>query len=198
MLLSFRKIVHPESRKGILVEKEKNERERPAKSGGKKGLIIGLLLAVMLGAGGFYGSYSGLVPLPLGVRQPPDQARAQTAAQDSAPRETTSALEGGATPEGTAFVDLKPMVISLGEKAANNYLRLHATLEVAPARKPLVTMLIPRVMDVLNEYLRAVTPADIENPAMMGRLRAQLLHRVQLVTGADAVRDLLIVEFVLS
>ena len=181
-----------------MAEKEKNEREKPAKSGGKKGLIIGLVLAILLGAGGFYGSYSGLVPLPFGAGQPPEKDRAQTAARDPASGESTPAPEGGATPEGTAFVDLKPMVISLGEKAANNYLRLHATLEVATAKKQLVTMLIPRVMDVLNEYLRAVTPADIENPAMMGRLRAQLLHRVQLVTGADAVRDLLIVEFVLS
>ncbi len=168
-------------------EKKKTEQEQSARPGGKKGLILGALMAVVLGAAGFYGSYSGLIPLP--ARGKPAQA-----SQDVTP----APPEIAGTLKGTAFVDLKPMVISLGERAGNNYLRLHVTLEVSAAGQTLVKMLTPRIMDVLNEYLRAVTPADIEDPAMMGRLRAQMLRRVQVVTGSDAVRDLLIIEFVLS
>jgi flagellar FliL protein len=57
---------------------------------------------------------------------------------------------------------------------------------------------MPRVIDVLNGYLRAVEPGDFDDPAILGRLRAQMLRRVQIVTGTERVRDLLIMEFVLN
>jgi flagellar FliL protein len=54
------------------------------------------------------------------------------------------------------------------------------------------------VLDVLNTYLRAVQARDIEDPAALARLRAQMLRRIQVVTGDGQVRDLLITEFVLN
>ncbi|MEL7416552.1 MAG: flagellar basal body-associated FliL family protein, partial [Pseudomonadota bacterium] len=56
----------------------------------------------------------------------------------------------------------------------------------------------PRISDVLNTYLRAVSLDELENPAAMLRLRAQMLRRIQLVTGEGRVRDLLISEFILN
>ena len=61
-----------------------------------------------------------------------------------------------------------------------------------------MTQLTPRVMDVLNSYLRAVEVSDLEDPSALIGLRAQMLRRIQLVTGDGRVRDLLIMEFVLS
>jgi flagellar FliL protein len=77
-------------------------------------------------------------------------------------------------------------------------LRFSAQLEVSPQYVEDVTKLIPRVMDVLNSYLRAVSLADIEDPGALVSLRAQMLRRVQLVTGEGRVRDLLVMEFVLN
>ena len=57
---------------------------------------------------------------------------------------------------------------------------------------------MPRILDVLNTYLRAVEVRDLEQPASLARLRAQMLRRVQVVTGEGRVRDLLITEFVLN
>jgi flagellar FliL protein len=51
---------------------------------------------------------------------------------------------------------------------------------------------------VLNGYLRAVDAADLEDPAALVRVRAQMLRRVQLVTGEGRVRDLLVTEFLLN
>jgi len=96
--------------------------EDGAKKGGK-GMIVGLGLAVVLGGGGFFAAYSGMVP---GL--------------------------GGGEP----------------------------------------------ILDVLNTYLRAVELRDVENPAAMTRLRAQMLRRVNIVTGEGRVNDLLITEFVLK
>jgi flagellar FliL protein len=57
---------------------------------------------------------------------------------------------------------------------------------------------MPRILDVLNSYLRAIDVASIEDPQAMARLRAQMLRRIQIVTGEGRVRDLLVTEFVLN
>ena len=61
-----------------------------------------------------------------------------------------------------------------------------------------MTLLLPRILDVLNGYLRAIAVSEIESPAGLVRLRAQLLRRIQIVTGEGRVRDLLVTEFVLN
>jgi flagellar FliL protein len=50
----------------------------------------------------------------------------------------------------------------------------------------------------MNGYLRAIDPAELDEPATLLRIRAQLLRRIQLVTGDGRVRDLLVTEFVLN
>lgn len=146
----------------------------------KKALLVGLLLAFVLGGGGFYAVYSGLI---LGTHEEPAHG------DHTEPAEALPAL---------AFVPLDPLVISLGEKGNGRHLRFRAELEINPGYEADVTRVVPRVMDVLNSYLRAVEIADIEDPAALVSLRAQMLRRIQLVTGEGRVRDLLVLEFVLS
>jgi flagellar FliL protein len=57
---------------------------------------------------------------------------------------------------------------------------------------------MPRIVDVLNTYLRALSLADMEERAALLRLRAQMLRRVQIVAGAGRINDLLVMEFVLN
>lgn len=150
------------------------------KKKGKKGLLIGLLLALCLGGGGFFAVYSGMI---LGSDDVAHEEEGSTPVADLAP---------------VAFVPLDPLVISLGRIADNRHLRFRAELEVDPKFLDDVTTLAPRVMDVLNSYLRAVSVSDLEDPAALVSLRAQMLRRVQLVTGEGRVRDLLVMEFVLN
>lgn len=96
------------------------------------------------------------------------------------------------------FLELEPMVISLAAQARHRHLRFSATLEVARGHQSDVTRLTPRILDVLNSYLRAVDPAEFDEPALLFRMRAQMLRRVRLVTGEERVRDILITEFVLN
>ena len=51
-------------------------------------------------------------------------------------------------------------------------------------------LIMPRVTDVLNGYLRAVEVRDLEDPTALSRLRAQMLRRVQMVSGEGRVLDL--------
>lgn len=156
------------------------EEDAPKKKS-KKGLLIGLVLALVLGGGGFFAVYSGLI---LGA--PADTAQADK------PAEEVAALPP------ISFVPIDPLVISLGNGSNSKHLRFRASLEVEPQYEEDVTKLVPRVLDVLNSYLRAVEMRDIEDPSSLIMLRAQMLRRIQLVTGEGRVRDLLIMEFVLN
>lgn len=149
----------------------------PKKS--KKPLIFGLVLAILLGGGGFYATYSGMILAP---------AEHGAEHAESAP---------DALPD-IAFVPIEPLVISLGDAASGRYLRFTSQLEVNGPLVPDVTLLMPRIVDVINGYLRAIEPASLDEPSMMLKIRAQLLRRVQMVTGEGRVRDLLITEFVLN
>jgi len=142
----------------------------------KKPLLIGLVLALLLGGGGFYATWSGMI---LGDGESKVQA---------APGPL----------KGIAFVPLETMVVSLGLDSGSRHLRFTAQIEVVDSAVADVTLLKPRILDVLNSYLRAIDTASIENPQAMARIRAQMLRRVQIVTGEGRVRDLLITEFVLN
>lgn len=144
----------------------------------KKPLFIGLVLALTFGGGGFYAAFSGLI---LG-------GSTDHISDNHAPGPLV----------GVAFVPLETIVISLGPDSGSEHLRFTAQLEVVDTAAADVSTLSPRILDVINSYLRAIDTASIEDPHAMARLRAQMLRRIQVVTGEGRVRDLLITEFVLN
>lgn len=143
--------------------------ERPQRRG--RALLAGAMLAVLLAAGGFHAARSGLILAPSGAAAPAARI---------------------------AFVPLPPVVVSLPPGAGASHLRLTAQIEVDPDRVEEVASLTPRLLDVLNGYLRAVDSRDLQSPPALVRLRAQMLRRVQLVAGPGRVRDLLVTEFVMN
>lgn len=155
--------------------------EEPKKKSSRLPLIVGLVLCVAGGAGGYFAVASGLFGGGHGA--------------------TADATHEGVAPAPLApasFVALDPLTISLPPRSDRNHLRFTAQLDVAPAYRKEVEAIRPRIMDVLNEYLRAVELSDIEDPSALVRLRAQMLRRLQVVAGDGRINDLLIMEFVLS
>lgn len=146
-------------------------------------LILGCVLALTGAGAGFYAVQSGLL---LG---PADADTDHVAIPDPAPV--------AAMPD-VAFLPVDPIVISLTDGAGQGHLRFRAQLEVPSMHAAEVTQLMPRVVDVLNSYLRAIELQDIRTPSALVRIRAQMLRRVQIVTGGGRVNDLLIMEFVLN
>jgi flagellar protein FliL len=141
-------------------------------------LLIGLVGALCLGGGGFYATYSGLI--------------LSAHANDDHGKDTAAALPD------VSFVPVDPITISLGPQSRARHLRFASQLEVRSQHAPEVQLLLPRISDVLNSYLRAVEVTQLEDPSSLMRLKAQMLRRIQIVTGNDRVRDLLISEFVLN
>lgn len=159
---------------------------------GKLGLILGLVGAFALGGGGFFAVHSGMIN-PAALFGGGGEAEGHGAAEAPAGH---GEAEGSSS--GVSFVPLDPVVVSLPPGASARLLRFSGQLEVAPEDSAAVAAMMPRVLDVLNTFLRAVEPSDLENPAALAPLRAQMLRRIQVVTGEGKVHDLLITEFVLN
>ncbi len=155
------------------------EPEQPDEKSTKKRrlpLILGMVGAALLGGGGFYAIWSGLL---LG---------------HSAER----VVEAVPDLPDIGFVPIPPAVISLPPGSSSSHLRFAAQLEVEARETDAVTSILPRIQDVLNSYLRAVSVTELQDPSTLVRIRAHLLRRIQLVAGDGRVRDLLVTEFVLN
>ncbi len=155
--------------------------EEAPKKRSKLPLLIGFVLALAGGGGGFFAVSSGMI---LGGEKEPEKAEAIVEEPDALP--------------DVVFLPVDPLVVSLGRASRNDYLRFRAQLEVYTRYQDDVAAIMPRVVDVLNGYLRAVNIRDLEDPSALFRLRAQMLRRIQIVTGEGRVRDLLVMEFVLN
>ncbi len=143
------------------------------RKGSRLPLILGVFLALAGAAGGFFAVRAGVF----------GGGESQAAADPAMP-----------LPD-IAFVEVDPIIVSLPD---DRVLRFRAQLEVTAPHVADVQKMMPRVVDVMNGYLRALEPADFQHPAVLPRLRGQLLRRVQVVVGDGRVRDVLIMEFVLS
>lgn len=147
----------------------------PPKKGKKGMLILTACLLLLGGAAGFFLPQSGL--LSDGKKDEVKEAAHET---------------------GNVFVPVDPIVVSLGPAAANRHLSFRAQLEVPQEHATSVTAMMPRFVDVLNGYLRAVDVREFDDPLGLIRMRGQMLRRIQLMAGDGHVNDLLVMEFVLN
>lgn len=152
--------------------------EAPKRSS-KKPLFIGLFLMLVLGGGAFQAMRSGMIP------GGGDHARSAGKTLDPA------------LPD-IAFLPIEPLVISIGGAGPERHLRFVGQLEVDKAHLPEVQLIMPRVVDALNTYLRAVDGKTFEETDSLVRIRAQMLRRIKLVAGDNRVRDLLVSEYVIN
>ncbi|MFK7761919.1 MAG: flagellar basal body-associated protein FliL [Roseobacter sp.] len=161
------------------------EESEEAPKSNKMPLIAGLVLALVGGGGGFFAAHQGLI---LGGESVSKEEEKEVAKSNEV-TEILSKFE---------FVPMDPLTISLPLSSRYNHLRFRAELEVVEGYTTDVETILPRIVDVLNSYLRALEISDIEQAASLARLRSQMLRRVQIVAGPGRVNDLLIMEFVLN
>ncbi len=153
--------------------------DAPRRGIGKVGWGVTLLLALVLGGGGFYTTYAGALEA---VLHPARTADDHAGPDQAAPR----------------FLELDPLMVSVGGNGSIRQLRFRAFLQLASGAGEGVPALQPRILDIFATYLRAVSVDRLEDPTSLLQLRAQLLRRVQLLVGPDVVDDLLIIDFVIA
>jgi|TARA_Y100000815_G_C13329282_1_gene495360 flagellar FliL protein len=165
--------------------------EEEVKKPSKLPLILGVVLALVGAGGGFFAVSSGLLPFGGGSSE---TAMAEGHAMPEKP-------DPGPPPEDVSnveFIPMEPMLISLMNGGAVRHLRFTGQIEVESEHRADVEKLMPRILDVLNGFMRAIEVGDLSDSLTLNKLRAQMLHRVQIVSGRGRVRDLLITEFVLN
>lgn len=162
---------------------EADPEEEAPKKASKLPLILGVVLALVGGGGGFFVMSSGML------------GGSDAGAEEVVEEEGT---EGEEENVRVAFIPLDPLLVSLPRSSANSVLRFSAQLEVLPEYEEEIIAITPRIIDVLNGYLRAVTVEELADPTILARLRSQMLRRIQTVTGEGKVRDLLIMEFIVN
>ncbi|MEM7642815.1 MAG: flagellar basal body-associated FliL family protein [Pseudomonadota bacterium] len=146
---------------------------------GPKAWIGVAVMALALGGGGFYATYAGLI------------AGHDTANHDNQAAHETDPMEH------VDFVELDPLRVSVGGEGSIRQLQFRAYLQLGSAGARPVEAAKPRIMDIFSTYLRALPVATLEDPTALLRIRSQLLRRVQLLAGPNAVEDLLIIDFVI-
>ena len=160
------------------------ETAEPKTKKGLKGLMMTVVAATVLGGAGFYATSSGLIDSLL------DPAHGEVAHGEDA--------HGEVAGDAPVFVELDPLMVTVGGAGSIRQLRFRAFLQVGPVAGDAVAALQPRILDIFATYLRAVGVDRLEDPTALLQLRAQLLRRVQLLAGSEAVKDLLIIDFVIT
>ncbi|MCO6384783.1 flagellar basal body-associated protein FliL [Oceanicola sp. 502str15] len=162
-------------------EAEAGEDAEAPRKKSKLPLILGVVLMLGGGGGAFFATFSGI----LGGGESSGEEGAENMAE-AEPLEPVS------------FVPIDPIIIAMRSGGQAAHLRFRAELEVQPGMEAEVEMVMPRILDVLNTYLRAIEVSEIERPSALMSLRAQMLRRIQIVTGEGRVKDLLVTEFVVN
>lgn len=151
--------------------------EMPPKRGRMVPLLATVFLFALGGAGGYLATRTGFLPL-VPSSAPPAERRHPA--------------------DGIAFLPIEPIVVSLGPAASNRHLSFRAQLEVPSGAVEGVSAIMPRIVDILNGFLRAVDAREFDDPAGLIRMRAQMLRRLQAIAGETEIRDVLVMEFVLN
>jgi flagellar FliL protein len=157
---------------------EQVETEKGTRRGGVLPWIVACVLSVVAGAGGFLVASMGLLT--------------------ASPQIATAEEATSSTKDEPTFLELDPTLIAVGGPGSVRQLRFRAFLQIDPKAGDAVAGQAPRILDICATYLRALDAATLQDPTALMRIRAQLLRRVQLLVGAEAVSDLLIIDFVIT
>ena len=90
------------------------------------------------------------------------------------------------------------IVVSIRPSGRIRYLKLSIAVETSVDSQAVFVENEMRIRDALNTYLRAVEVAALEDPASLGRIRAQLARRIEFVVAPAPVDAVLITDFILS
>jgi len=160
------------------------------KKGGKKKLLL-LAIPLMLVAviAGLW--FSGILPPLLGMGGA-DKAKGEAHPADQ-PAETAAA-------KPPSFIDVPEMVANLNSAGKRQaFVKLKARIELAKADDlPVVQAAMPRVLDMLQTYLRETRPEELRGSAGTWRLREELIARANIAVAPAHVVDVLFVEMLIQ
>src|SRR5580698_985864 len=170
-------------------EESSDKTEGEAKQGfvkkllGNRMMLMVIAAALVLVIGGGAGSYFFLFR----------SAPAQQMTADAAPQIP-------AVPPQVSFFDVPDILVNVqSADGSPAYLKLSLSLELdADAEKPGIQVLMPRLVDQFQSYLRELRLDDLKGSAGVLRIKEELLRRVNAAAAPYKVRDVLLKEMIIQ
>lgn len=170
---------------------DKAEEETPAAAAPKKKLPLGLIGALVLGAGAS-GAFFLFKPQPKTAA-----AKTESAAKHG---EATHSEAVRAEPDNEgAIIAMPPFIVNLTDEEQVSYLK--CTLAVELANKDLAVALEKKSVPIRNAvilYLSSLAAADTRGTKNKEKILANVSDRVSSVLGKDSVVRIYISEFVIQ
>lgn len=161
---------------------ESQDGKAPKKRFGKKFLLIagGGAAVLALGAGAYFFFFQG----------PSDDANPRMAGTVQLPL----------LPPQVVFFDVPNIVVNIqSANSTPSYLKLSVSLELAaPEEKPALQVLMPRIVDQFQSYLRELRVDDLRGSAGVMRVKEELLRRINVAAAPYPVRDVLLKEMIIQ
>jgi flagellar FliL protein len=162
--------------------------DAPAAKGGKKKLLLLaiplVLVAVVAGLwfGGILPPLLGMGPKPRAEMHPSDQPVADAAVK------------------APTFVEVPELIANLNTQAKRQtFVKLKARLELAKADdQATVLAAMPRILDLMQTYLREMRPEELRGSAGTWRLREELIARANIAVAPAHVVDVLFTEMLIQ
>lgn len=159
----------------------------PRKKFSGKKLVLFIILPVVLILGAAAGVYfSGALDLLFGDKANLDDV------QHEAPKEEPVVLP--------IFYDLPPMLVNLSTGGKRpSFLKITISLQLAKAEdKAAIELVLPRILDSFQVYLRELKPEDLKGSAGVYRLRQELLTRITAAAFPLKAKDVLFREILIQ
>jgi flagellar FliL protein len=160
---------------------EPAEEAPPAKTGGKKKLLLAVpVVLVAVGAGLWF---SGVLPGLLGMK-------GRAGAEQSAAKRTGAPV----------YLDVPELITNLNVPGRRqSYLKLHAKLELGgPEDVAPVTAAMPRILDLFQTYLRDMRPEELRGSEGSYRLREELIGRAAVAVAPAHIQNVLFEELIIQ
>ena len=104
------------------------------------------------------------------------------------------------TPPEVAYADVPDIIVNIqSADGSPAYLKLSTSLELNTAEeKAGMTVLMPRIVDQFQGYLRELRIDDLKGSAGVLRLKEELLRRINVAAAPYHVRDVLLKEMIVQ
>jgi flagellar FliL protein len=160
----------------------------PKKKGGKKLLLLAIPVVLLAVVAALW--FTGVLPNLLGMTKKTQQAQAAAA-------QAAAAAKAAAAP---TYIDIPEILTNLNVPGRRpSYLKLHVKLELGSADDTApVTAAMPRILDILQTYLRDMRPEELRGSEGTYRLREELLSRAAVAVAPARVTDILFVEMIIQ
>ncbi|MFW5679198.1 MAG: flagellar basal body-associated FliL family protein [Pseudomonadota bacterium] len=178
--------------------------EQPKGKSKTKLVLVAVVALLLLGGGGT----AVFVLAPFGGAEDEATSAEGAAAQNPAHGEAGSDGHGpdhgdglgGPVAPAPLFVDLPQMLVNLAVGDGRpRFLKLSISVEVGDeAVAERVGQLSPRIVDSFQMYLRTLTPAELQSPGAMFRLKEDLHVRIHQAIEPQRVADVLFKEMLVQ